>query len=120
MKIFSIETAERNGADDYFHAFDGEKFVEVAPYDDEAGSRFPFPGTVRAVSFEGNFTDPYLLWHVAGEQALSDGVLETLAENWKSAYGDFGEAEKFEDFLTWLEVRHGYRQIIVSDKTLDF
>lgn len=120
MKIFSIETADTEENNNCFHAFDGEKFVAVPPYDDEACYRFPFPRTVRAISFEGNIADPYLLWHDAGEQALNDNVLENLAKNWKAAHGGFSDASAFEDFLTWLEVERGYRQIIVSDKILDF
>lgn len=71
---------------------------------------------VRAVSFDGNITDPYFIGHADNEQ-LSDDVLWKHYQEYVAELGGIPptETEDFEEFLAWLEDRYEYFQIIVAD-----
>lgn len=73
-------------------------------------------GKMRTVSFGGNVSDPYILFH-NDEDALSDRRIEQLYTEWLAESRDEPEDdEDFEKFLDRLEAEHDYRSVRVADR----
>jgi hypothetical protein len=74
----------------------------------------------RTVSFDEDFTDPYVIGHLDAQQ-LADECLKSRLLEFKAESGlEITEAEDFEEFLSWLDDRYDYFQIIVTDAMIHF
>ena len=75
---------------------------------------------IRSISFSEKTNDPYLLGHDDTLQ-LSDEILRSHYLEYKSeSDAPSFDDEDFEEFLSWLEDRYDYFQVITADAMLAF
>lgn len=76
-------------------------------------------GRVRAVSFNSNESDPYILFHQSPDE-LSDETMRRYYAEWRGTNAEPDEDEEFENFLEWLEAGKGFINLTVADRMINF